>query len=164
MGLGLCVDMYTLSWGVLSERDVADICGFYPNNSGTHQQRVSPCQGRSKQHLVPWWGRGGYRLLITESRHAEQANPCNETLGRQIRGKTNASLSHGNMTCLRTLYTRVLSSMPFKSWPTLLPLPPPRLPLYLNLILRMLHHFRGYFLTNAKWLCSRMIKVDIFLF
>lgn len=41
----------------------------------------------------------------------------------QIHSKTNASLSHSNMTCLRTLYKRVLSSMPFKTWPTLFPLP-----------------------------------------
>lgn len=49
----------------------------------TRVSAVFPYQSRSTQHLVPSMGEGGYWLLITESRHAAQANPRNDTSDTQ---------------------------------------------------------------------------------
>lgn len=99
LSLRLGVYVYTVSW------DVGDICEFDPKNSESHNQLICflPIPEQINAAPGPLNGWGGYWLLITESRHASQANPGNDT-------------SDSSMTCLRST---------FKPRPTLLlPLPP----------------------------------------
>lgn len=93
---------------------------FIPITKGTHH---FPWRHGATPHLVPSLGGGREGTLAINYRKltCSAGKPLAPT--HQIHGKTNTSLSHSNMTCLRNLYKRVLSSMPFKTWPTLLPLP-----------------------------------------
>lgn len=168
LGLGLCVCMYTVSWDVEKwERCWRHLWVFNPVIAKTHQERLCRVSVPG-QDLSSTWSLDGVRGLLAinyrkPTRSAgkpSQWDPgTSDTRQDECFSVTQQhDLPQDSLHTSTFKYAFQIAAHPSSSAPT------PSPSLYLNHILRMLHYFRGYFLTNAKWLCSSMIKVDIFLF
>lgn len=80
----------------------------HPNNSGTTVRAVNLLRFSARVDLSSTWSPdewGGCWLLITGSRHAVQANPRNETLKRQMQGKTDVPPHHTSTQPALELFT-----------------------------------------------------------
>lgn len=150
LSLRLCVYMYTVSWHLR----------VWSKNSESHNQLICflPIPEQINAAPGPWNGWGGYWLLITESRHASQANPRNDTSDAEQDECFSVTQQHDlPQDSLHTSTFKYASQT--EAHPSSSSAPHPSISITFCGC-----YLRGYFLTNAKWLCSSMIKVDIFRF